>query len=152
LRCRGHPPGQRLHRELRDRRRGPRCHGRDVEGRKPSSRHRSGGRGRDDGWNELRAAELVARQYGWNAEYLDTRVTDEQLVAYVDAYNDRLEDEATAAFHTAVEAQRAGAIFARRENDRQYQAWRRKTARATEKIGLTGKALESAIMGFAAMH
>jgi len=70
----------------------------------------------------------------------------------VDAYSDRLEDETDAAFQTAVEAARAGAIFARRENDRQYQSWRRRVRRSTEKIGLTGQALESAIMGFAAMH
>lgn len=43
-------------------------------------------------------------------------------------------------------------IFARRENDRQYQSWRRRTRSPAEKIGLTGQALETAIMGFAAMH
>jgi hypothetical protein len=94
----------------------------------------------------------VAREYGWTAEYLDTRVTDEQVFAYVDAYNDRLEDETQAAFEAAVEAARAGAIFAKRENDRQYQSWRRKRRSRHDKIGLTGQALETAIMGLAAQH
>jgi hypothetical protein len=96
----------------------------------------------------------VAREYGWSAEYLDIRVTDEQLSAYIDAYNERLEDETQAAFESAVEAARAGAIFARRENDRQYQSWRRKRRRnePDKKIGLSGQALETAIMGFAAQH
>jgi hypothetical protein len=95
----------------------------------------------------------VAREYGWSAEHLNTRVTDEQLFAYIDAYSERLEDDVQAAFESAVEAARAGAIFARRENDRQYQSWRRKSRRkADTKVGLSGQALETAIMGFAAQH
>lgn len=96
----------------------------------------------------------MAREYGWTAEYLDTRLTDEQLFAYIDAYHDRMQDETQAAFESAVEAARAGSIFAKRENDRQYQSWRRKRRRAEpeKQIGLTGQALETAIMGFAAQH
>jgi hypothetical protein len=98
----------------------------------------------------------VAREYGWSAEHLDTRITDEQLFAYIDAYNERLEDETQAVFESAVEAARAGAIFARRENDKQYQSWRRKMRRSRaepdQQIGLAGQALETAIMGFAAQH
>lgn len=50
-----------------------------------------------------------------------------------------------------VEAVRAGMIFARYENRRQYESWRRRIRKSTEKIGLTGAALESAIMGYAAL-
>lgn len=82
-------------------------------------------------------------------------MTDEQLFAYIDAYTDRAEDQADGAFTSAVEAARAGAIFSRYENRRQYESWRRRMRSkftSDEPIGLTGQALESAIMGFAAMH
>lgn len=92
----------------------------------------------------------MARVYGWTPEYLDTRVTDEQLFAYLDAHYDHLKDESDARFDTLIEAVRSGTIFAR--NHKQYQSWRRKTRRPDEKIGLTGQALESAIMGMAVQH
>jgi hypothetical protein len=78
------------------------------------------------------------------------------VFAYIDAYTERLDDETQASFQSAIEAARAGAIFSRYENNRQYQSWRRKMRVAmkdpTEEVGLSGQALESAIMGFAAMH
>jgi hypothetical protein len=70
-----------------------------------------------------------------------------------------MEDEQEALFAGTVEATRAGMIFSHPEATRQYNAWRRRTQAAvkrargsTESIGLTGQALESAIMGFAALH
>ena len=78
-------------------------------------------------------------------------MTDEQLVAYLDAYNDRLSDEAEAVYASMVEAVRAGTIFAK--SDKQYRRWRSSMQRRSGKaVGLTGQALESAIMGFAAQH
>jgi hypothetical protein len=78
------------------------------------------------------------------------------VFAYIDAYTERLDDETQASFQSAIEAARAGAIFSRYENRRQYESWRRKMRVAmkdpTEEVGLSGQALESAIMGFAAMH
>ena len=50
-----------------------------------------------------------------------------------------------------VEAVRAGMIFAR--NDKQYRRWRAKVrSKAGEAVGLTGAALEKAILGLAAQH
>lgn len=50
-----------------------------------------------------------------------------------------------------VEAFRAGAIFAR--DQKQYDRWRRKARRTSERpVGLTGAALESAVRGLAARN
>ena len=50
-----------------------------------------------------------------------------------------------------VEAVRAAMIFAK--SDKQYRRWRHSIQRkAGKQVGLTGAALESAIMGFAAQH
>lgn len=73
------------------------------------------------------------------------------MFAYLDAYNERLEDVTQAAFDSEIEAVRAGTIFAR--NRKAYDAWRRKNAsRYGRKVGLTGEALENAIMAMAAQH
>lgn len=78
-------------------------------------------------------------------------MTDEQLVAYLDAYSDRLKDTTEAAYDGMVEAVRAGMIFAK--SDKQYRRWRTRVQRRSgQAVGLTGQALESAIMGFAAQH
>lgn len=49
-------------------------------------------------------------------------MTDEQLVAYLDAAHHRLGDEAEARFADSIEALRAGTIFA--HDAKQYGRWR----------------------------
>ena len=82
-------------------------------------------------------------------------MTDEQLVAYVDAAEDRITDMATAEFDAMVSATRAGTIFA--HDQRAWTRWqsRRQARQATRGgtvRGLTGAALERAVRGLASRN
>lgn len=86
--------------------------------RAPFSRQRDRG-GKPDRWTVIRAAEFAAKEYGWSPEYVESGLTDEQLVAYLDAASERLPN----AFDADVEALRMGWIFG--HDQRQYSRWRR---------------------------
>lgn len=99
-----------------------------MAGRPPFSRQRDRGGERSE-WTVIRAAEFVASAYGWGPDYIDNRLTDEQLVAYLDAAQERLTEEGRGRFTEAVEAVRAGTIFA--HEAKQYDRWRADVARRT---------------------
>lgn len=71
------------------------------------------------------------------------------MVAYLDAAQDRQSDRSAADFDSMVEAVRVGYIFAR--DQKQYNRWRGSRKRRRQR-GLTGAALESAVMGLARTH
>lgn len=71
----------------------------------------------------------------------------------LDAASDRIVERVTSRFTQMVEAVRAGSIFAHREADTQYNHWRNRTAqRGDRSPGLTGAALERAVMSIAARN
>jgi hypothetical protein len=116
----------------------------------PSGRHARGGERADDGWDLARALEIVAAGYGWGPDYVDYTLTDEQLIAYLDAYQDRVTARRDSEFTGWVEAVRIGTIFA--HDARQHRAWRAKGPRsAGRQRGLTGAALEAAVARVAEM-
>lgn len=64
-----------------------------------------------------------------------------------------MEERARSQFEHAVEAVRAGFIFAHGEAKSQYMRWRNRAVRAANpggQVGLTGAALERAVMAIAA--
>src|SRR6185295_1507478 len=82
-----------------------------VASRKPFSRHASrDGESTDDGHDTARASEFFAYAYGWTPEYLESVLSEEQLVAYADAAQDRISDTLQAEFDRMIEAVRAGYI------------------------------------------
>lgn len=104
-----------------------------------------------DEWSLARAAEAIAKSYGWGPPELE-RLTDEQLVLYLDAAQDRIDADVRNEFESWVEAVRIGTFFGSgtKEGVRQYARWktRARNARPGRK-GLTGAALESAVMRIA---
>lgn len=94
--------------------------------------------------------EFVASAYGWGPDYVDGQLTDEQLVAYLDAAQDRLRDRARTEFDAMVEAVRAGSIFA--QDGKQYRRWASRSSSGRPSRGLSGMALERAIVGLARVH
>ena len=121
-----------------------------MASREPFSRHPRRGDRAGDGWDLARAADFAAATYGWGRDELD-RLTDEQLVAYFDAAQERLDIAFRVEFERLVEAVRVGTIFA--HDARQYTRWRsRGEARpARRERSLTGAALEAAVMRVAAI-
>jgi hypothetical protein len=92
--------------------------------------------------------DFIAESYGWGRDYVDNVLTDEQLVAYLDAAQERIEVRGRSEFEGWVEAVRVGYIFAR--DGKQYDRWRT-SSRSRVKRGLTGAALEQAVMRIASM-
>jgi hypothetical protein len=94
----------------------------------------------------------VAAEYGWTHRQIDRALTDELLVLYVDSSVDRITGRVRAQFDSWVEAVRVGMIFA--HDRRQYQRWLRQRPRTPgeRSPGLTGAALERAILAIGAMH
>lgn len=71
----------------------------------------------------------------------------------LDAASERITERAAARFEEMVEATRAGYIFSHSENATQYTRWRarrQKELDPTHAVGLTGAALERAVMSIAA--
>jgi hypothetical protein len=92
------------------------------------------------------AYEFVAAEYGWTSRYVETELTDELLLDYLDAAQERIEDR----FETQVEAVRVGMVIA--GNPKAMQRWSSRTRRfGKQQRGLTGAALDSAVMNVAAM-
>jgi len=124
-----------------------------VACRKPFSRHRDRGESdpRTPDERLLAAYEYLAHAYGWAPEEVEEQLTDEQLVAYLDAATDRLVRDGQTAFENRVEAARMGTIFA--SDQRAYTRWRARVDRkAGRPRGLTGGALESAVSALALSH
>jgi hypothetical protein len=96
------------------------------------------------------AFEFCASEYGWTARTVETQLTDEQLELYARASSRRQRDVVEVRHHAAVEAVRLGTVFA-------YDAdaarrWHRDVGSARGRSrgrGLTGQALENAILGMA---
>ena len=92
------------------------------------------------------AYEFIAAEYGWTPRYIETELTDELLLDYLDAAQERIEDR----FETQVEAVRVGTVIA--GNAKAMQRWSTRTRRhGKQQRGLTGAALESAVMNVAAI-
>lgn len=121
-----------------------------MAGREPFSRHRRRAGStpeRDDGWDATRAADYAASAYGWGPAELD-RITDEQLVAYFDSAQERIERDSRNDYERRVEAVRIGTIFA--HDSKQYASWRARITApvaltASDGGGLSGAELDSAI-------
>jgi hypothetical protein len=109
----------------------------------PFSRHRAAGDAPDE-WNLARSYERAAAEWGWDARHIRTRLSGEQLIAYLDAAGERLD----AAFQAQVEAVRVGTIVAFDKSS--ADKWARQTRRKGR--GLEGAALEQAIMSLARVH
>jgi hypothetical protein len=65
-----------------------------------------------DEWAISGVYDFIAREFGWGRDYVDNVLSDEQLVAYLDAATERLESQQEAEWATAVESVRVGTIFA----------------------------------------
>lgn len=115
----------------------------------PFSRRARPERAEPDEWAISGVYEFFAREYGWGAEYVDSILTDAQIVAYLDAAEERLEAVQRSRFEEAVEAVRIGYIFAR--DGKQYTRWRSSARSRSKQRGLTGHALEQAVMRIASM-
>jgi hypothetical protein len=115
-----------------------------------SRRARDERAGEPDEWAVSGVYDFIAREFGWGRDYVDDVLSDEQLVAYLDAAQERLEAEQRTQFDSWVEAIRAGTIFA--HDDKQYGRWRtRPRKNARQQRGLTGAALEQAVMRIASI-
>ena len=114
-----------------------------MAGRKPKSRRRS--TGTRDEFDLARVLDFLAREYGWDARYIEHSLTDEQLVAYLDAAADRLGEQERHGFETAVEAVRLGQGFLHDKSA--YGRWKSRIRRRSE--ALSGQALEAAVMSLA---
>lgn len=115
----------------------------------PFSRH-GGGDERPDPLALARAADFAAHEYGWRPDYLTNVITDEQLVFFFDAAQDRLERHATSEFERLVQAVRIGTVFA--HDAKQYRRWRsRQQSRTRPGRKLVGAELEAAVMRVAQM-
>lgn len=117
-----------------------------MASREPFSRHARGGEPADE-WELTRVADYAASTYGWGPPDLDEYLTDEQLVAYFDAAQERQSEHVSAEFERMVEAVRVGYIFAR--DQKQYDRWARKRKHTKP---LSGAALEQVVMGLARAH
>ena len=116
----------------------------------PFSRRPRRERGEPDEWGLSGVYDFIAESYGWGRDYVDNVLTDEQLIAYLDAAQERLEVRQRNDFEGWVEAVRIGYIFAR--DGKQYTRWRTSSrSRSKHQRGLTGAALEQAVMRIASM-
>lgn len=123
-----------------------------MASRAPFSRQAHRREGTADEWEFARAVEFVAATYGWGPDYIERTLTDEQLLVYLDAAQDRLSAEAKTRFEEAVESVRVGYIIA---NDRKaHQRWQSHSRRTStgKGAGLTGMALERRIANLAATN
>ena len=112
----------------------------------PFGRVARGGEREHDEWELDRTWEFLAREYHWGPDYLEDVLTDEQLLAYADAAQERLDRHAQAELDRRVEEIRVGTIFA--HDQKQYGRWKSRTRNARPgQRGLTGAALEAAVMG-----
>lgn len=115
----------------------------------PFSRRAREQRDDADEWALSGVYDFIAREFGWGRDYVDGVLSDEQLVAYLDAASERLEERHRAEFDGWVEAVRVGTIFA--HDNKQYGKWRSRPHPGRQQRGLTGAALEQAVMRIAAM-
>lgn len=113
--------------------------------RPPFSRHGRPDERREPDPNALaHAADFAAATYGWPPDFLEAGLTDEQLLFYFDAAQDRLERLATTEFEGAIEAVRVGTVFA--HDVKQYTRWRNRRKAATGRSrGMVGAELEAAV-------
>lgn len=120
-----------------------------MASREPFSRNRGGGE-RPDTDALARAADFAASTYGWGPDVLERGLTDEQLVWYFEAAQERLERSTVAEFERLVEAVRIGTVFA--HDSRQHSRWRSRAAAKGKHVkSLSGAELEAAVMRVAAM-
>lgn len=99
-----------------------------MASRQPFSRHEPRGDGADDdGHGLVGTYEWASKEYGWTPTELEDRLTDEQLVAYLDAALDRTQREVDVRFRDRVEASRLGYLFA--HDARSYAIWARNQPR-----------------------
>lgn len=121
-----------------------------MASREPFSRQGAGdssdGRSLDE--RLIGAYEFAAAEYGWAPQKVEEELSDEQLVAYLDAATDRLTRTYERDFEANVEAVRAGTIFA--HDKKAARKWARRRIAKTSR-GLTGMALEQAVRGIAEM-
>lgn len=87
----------------------------------------------------------MAAEHGWSPRYIERELTDEHLVLLLDEASDRQAAHAQADFDRMVEAVRVGTVFA--HDGKQHAKWTR--ARREPRKGLTGAALEAAVMRLA---
>ena len=118
-----------------------------MASRQPKSRRRSGGRQFD----HSRSVEWLAAEYGWSNAYVERELTDEQLVAYFDAASERRNEQSLSEFERAVETVRLGTGFL--HDAPAYRRWKSRMSRSQSRTqGVTGQALEAAVMGLARQH
>ncbi len=128
-----------------------------MASRQPFSRHHPRGddAGQPHGDHRSRAERifaaygLLAAEYQWSTRYIRANLTDELLVLYLDDAIDRRSDRIKSDFESTVEAVRVGYITAR--DKAAFQKWSRRRAQPTKGSGLTGAALEQAVMQVAAI-
>jgi hypothetical protein len=106
------------------------------------------------GYRLVEVYEAFAAEYGWRPDQIEQYVTDEQLAVYAEKYAKRRKAQA---FHeldrlvTGTSWGTAIAFDSKGRASRKWQAERRKAHRSTgREKGLTGKALDNAVMALAA--
>lgn len=119
-----------------------------MAGRQPFRRHRVRGAPVREPDDALAGAyEFAAATYGWTARRVRTELTDELLLLYLEEASERITD----AHESEVEAIRAGTILA--YDAKAYRRWRSAVDRRHDRrTGLTGAALEAAVMSLAGAH
>lgn len=110
---------------------------------------------RDDRYYLLEVYEFFTAEYGSGSPAeIEARFTDEQFALYIQKAAKRKASEAFAALDRVVIGTSWGMAIAHDTKKRAARRWesiRRKTLRGTQrKRGLTGAALEAAVMGLAA--
>lgn len=97
--------------------------------------------------------EWFAAEYGWTAAYLEANVTDEQFALYAEKAEKRRKAQAFAELDRIVSGASWGfgiALDPKKRVVRRWESIRRKALRSTSREkGLTGAALENAVMAIA---
>jgi hypothetical protein len=97
------------------------------------------------------AYEFLASEYGWSVAHVRASLTDEQLVrVYLEPAQERVEERSRAAFDDMVEATRVGYIIAR--DRKAFHRWTNRRQRVRPKRGLTGHALEQAVLNISRLY
>lgn len=107
---------------------------------------------RDDEYGYTEGFERFAADYGWSPDYIVTHLTDEQFYLYLEKGSRRRYQEAWAEQERIVYGVNWGTALAHDQKGRARRKWQslaRSMSGRKESAGLSGAALEQAVMSLA---
>ena len=140
-------------------------HGRGLPFRPGSAAHRArvgadadelpeqGGGGGGDRYGLVESYEWFSAEYGWSPDYIEAHLTDEQFALYAEKLAKRRQRQAFAELDRIVSGTSWGVSIAfdqKGRNARKWQGIRNRSMPSQQSRGLSGAALEQAVMALAA--